>query len=68
MAERHEALFPMEAVDVLTLEYGIVEHLRGADEVDTILPHVVLPARLFPLEHERPLRTRPDASGYRKLP
>ena len=55
MTEGHETPFAMEAVEVFPLEHRIVEHLRGADEVDAVLPHVLLPARLFPLEHERPL-------------
>ena len=56
MAQRHEALLAVKAVEVFALEHGIVEYLCGADKVDAVVPHVFLPARLFPLEHERPRR------------
>ena len=53
MAEGDETLLAMETVEVFTFEHRVIKHLRGADEVDAVLPHVLLAARFFPLEHER---------------
>ncbi|MDP3740152.1 MAG: hypothetical protein Q8R02_22395 [Hyphomonadaceae bacterium] len=51
MADGDEAPLAVETVGLLALEDGIVEHQRGADEIDTVVRHVLPAARFFPLEH-----------------
>jgi hypothetical protein len=54
MADRDASFLAMELAIVLALQNRILEHARGAHEVDPVVGEIVLPRLLVPLEHCRP--------------
>jgi hypothetical protein len=55
VADGDIALLAVEFARVLTLEDGIVEHARRADEVDAMVGQVPPAMLVLPLEHTGPL-------------
>ncbi len=52
MTERDHPLLAMEFPAVLALEHGVVEHPRGAHEIDAVIGEILAAEFVVPLEHQ----------------
>jgi hypothetical protein len=55
MADGQHALLAVHLAGVFALKHGIVEHPRGAHEIDAVFGEIPAAEFVVPLEHESPL-------------
>jgi hypothetical protein len=63
LPQRDVTTLALELASVLPLQHGMIEHPRGADEIDPMSSEIVVPPGFIPLEHSRPQHSLSAASG-----